>query len=47
MGLTSEIVDTLGKYADLGVEEVQFEHFNFTSDEVPEYLANEIAPRAA
>lgn len=47
VGLTSEIVDTLGKYADLGVEEVQFEHFNFTSDEVPEYLANEIAPRVA
>jgi len=43
-GLTSEVVDILGEYEDLGVEEVQFEHFNFNSDEVPTYLAEELGP---
>ena len=47
VGLTSELVDTLGKFADMGVEEVQFEHFNYGSDEWPEYLAREIAPQVA
>ena len=44
-GTTSEVVDQLGRLAELGMEEVQFQHFNFDSDEVPEYLASEIAPR--
>ena len=44
-GLTDEVVDKLGKFAEMGLEEVQFQHFNFASDEVPEYLAEEIAPR--
>lgn len=47
VGLTNEVVDTLGKYEELGVEEAQFEHFNFASDEFPEYLARELAPRVA
>jgi len=47
VGQTSELVDTLGQFADMGVEEVQFEHFNFGSDEWPEYLASEIAPVVA
>ena len=47
IGLTDEFVDTLGQFAELGVEEVQLEHFNFGSDEWPEYLASEIAPRVA
>jgi alkanesulfonate monooxygenase SsuD/methylene tetrahydromethanopterin reductase-like flavin-dependent oxidoreductase (luciferase family) len=47
VGLTSEVVDRLGSLAELGVEEVQFEHFNYASDEFPEYLANEIAPAVA
>jgi F420-dependent oxidoreductase-like protein len=47
VGLTSELVDTLGQFADMGVEEAQFEHFNFGSDEWPEYLASEIAPIVA
>ena len=47
VGLTNEVVDTLGKYEELGVEEVQFEHFNFASDEFPEYLARELTPRVA
>ena len=44
-GRTDEVVETLGKLADLGLQEVQFQHFNFDDDSVPEYLAAEIAPR--
>lgn len=46
-GTTDEVVDQLGALAALGVEEVQFQHMNFDSDELPEYLAAEVAPRAA
>jgi alkanesulfonate monooxygenase SsuD/methylene tetrahydromethanopterin reductase-like flavin-dependent oxidoreductase (luciferase family) len=45
VGGTEEVVDALGRLAALGVQEVQFQHFNFDSDEVPEYLAAEIAPK--
>ena len=45
VGTTDEVVDTLGKLGDLGLQEVQFQHFNFDDDAVPEYLAAEIAPR--
>lgn len=45
VGLTSEAVDRLGAFAELGVEEVQMQLFNFESDEVPAYLASEIMPR--
>jgi len=45
VGSTDEVVDTLGQLAELGLQEVQFQHFNFDSDAVPEYLAAEIAPR--
>ena len=44
-GSTDEVVDQLGRLAELGLEEVQFQHFNFDSDSVPEYLAAEIAPQ--
>ena len=44
-GRTDEVVETLGKLAELGLQEVQFQHFNFDDDSVPEYLAAEIAPR--
>jgi alkanesulfonate monooxygenase SsuD/methylene tetrahydromethanopterin reductase-like flavin-dependent oxidoreductase (luciferase family) len=44
-GTTDQVVDQLGKLAELGVNEVQFQHMDFDSDEVPEYLASEIAPR--
>jgi alkanesulfonate monooxygenase SsuD/methylene tetrahydromethanopterin reductase-like flavin-dependent oxidoreductase (luciferase family) len=47
VGLTNEVVDKLGKFASMGLEEVQLQHFNFASDEVPEYLADGIAPRVA
>jgi F420-dependent oxidoreductase-like protein len=46
-GSTGEVVDHLGRLAELGLEEVQFQHFDFDSDEVPEYLAGEIAPQVA
>lgn len=47
VGLTSEVVDKLGAFGEMGLEEVQFQHFNFASDEVPKFLASEIAPRVA
>jgi F420-dependent oxidoreductase-like protein len=45
VGDTAEVVDRLGKLAELGLGEVMFQHFNFDSDDVPAYLAAEIAPR--
>jgi hypothetical protein len=47
VGLTNEVIDRIGAFAKLGVEEMQFQHFNFASDEVPAYLASEIQPRIA
>ena len=47
VGLTNEVVDWLGQLAELGIQEVQFEHLDFTWDEFPEYLASEIAPAVA
>ncbi len=47
VGTTGQVIDQLGRLAELGIEEVQFQHFNFGSDEIPEYLASEIAPKAA
>lgn len=44
-GTTDEVVDQLGRLAEMGLSELQFQHFNFASDSVPEYLASEIAPR--
>lgn len=44
-GGTEEVVDQLGQLARLGMREVQFQHFTFDSDQVPEYLAAEVAPR--
>lgn len=46
-GSTDEVVEQLGKLAELGLEEVQFQHTEFDSDDIPEYLAAEIAPRVA
>jgi F420-dependent oxidoreductase-like protein len=40
-----EIVDYLGRLAELGVDEVQFQHLFFDSDDIPEYLASEIMPQ--
>lgn len=46
-GLTSEVVDRLGEYAELGIAEIQFENFNYGSDEFISYLASELAPQVA
>lgn len=46
-GGTEEVIDHLGKLAEAGCQEVQFQHFDFDDDDVPEYLASEIAPRVA
>lgn len=43
-GLTNEVVDILGAYSEAGLDEIEFEQFNFDSDEVPTYLAEELAP---
>jgi F420-dependent oxidoreductase-like protein len=43
-GTTAEVIDQLGQLAELGLEEMQFQHFDFDSDDVPAYLASEIAP---
>ncbi len=47
VGGTDQIVDTLGKLAELGIQEIQFQHFFFDNDEIPEYLAADIAPQVA
>jgi F420-dependent oxidoreductase-like protein len=44
-GSTSEVVEQVLRFQEAGLEEIQFQHFNFHSDAVPEYLASEIAPR--
>jgi F420-dependent oxidoreductase-like protein len=44
-GSTDEVVNHLGRLAELGVSEVQFEHLDFEDDEIPEYLAAEVAPQ--
>lgn len=46
-GGTEETIDFLGRLAELGVQEVQFEHFITETDDVPEYIAAEIAPKVA
>ena len=44
-GGRDEIVDWLGQLSRLGVSEVQFLHVLMDRDDVPEYLASEIAPQ--
>ena len=43
-GLTNEVADLLHQYAEAGLDEIEFEQFNFDSDEIPAYLAQELAP---
>lgn len=47
VGTADEVVDQLGKLAALGVQEMQIQHLDFDSDDVPTFLAEEIAPRVA
>ena len=44
---TDEVMDQLGRLADVGVQEVQVQHLDFDSDDVPAFLAEEVAPRVA
>ena len=44
-GTADEVVDTLGQFGELGLDEIEFQQFDFDSDEVPEYLAAEVAER--
>ena len=46
-GTTDEVVEKLGKLAELGLEEMVLQHIDFDSDEGPEYFAAEIAPQVA
>jgi len=45
VGGREEVVEAVGRFAEMGVSELQFQHFTFESDDVPEYLAAEIVPR--
>lgn len=47
VGGKDQILEALGRYAAHGLQEVQFQHFMFDDDTVPEFLASEIAPVAA
>ena len=44
-GGTDQVVDWLGTMADVGVQEVQFLHLLMDRDEMPEWLASDIAPQ--
>ena len=46
-GGADEVVDALGRLAEAGIAEVQFQHFLFDRDDVPEFLARDIAPQVA
>lgn len=46
-GRTEEAVDQIGRLADLGLHEIQFQHYHFDKDDVPAYLAAEILPKVA
>ena len=45
VGGTDEVVERLGGLAELGLDEIMFQHLDFDSDDIPEYLASEIIPR--
>jgi F420-dependent oxidoreductase-like protein len=47
VGTADEVAEQLGQYAELGMQEVQVQHLEFDSDDVPAFLAEEIAPRVA
>ena len=43
-GGAEEVIDYLGRLAELGISEVQFQHLDFHDDTVPEFLASDVAP---
>lgn len=47
VGGTDELVEALGKLGSLGVSEVQVQHFLFDEDDIPTWLAEEVAPQLA
>lgn len=47
VGGKEDVLEALGRYAAHGLQEVQFQHFNFDDDTVPEFLASDVAPAAA
>jgi alkanesulfonate monooxygenase SsuD/methylene tetrahydromethanopterin reductase-like flavin-dependent oxidoreductase (luciferase family) len=47
VGTAEQAAETLGQLAELGVAEVQMQHLFFDDDEVPAYLAEEVAPLVA
>jgi len=47
VGGTEQLLEALGKLGALGLEEVQVQHFLFDDDEIPTWLAEEVAPQVA
>jgi len=47
VGSTDEVIDRLGALAELGLQEVMFQHLDFDDDDFIEYLGTELIPRAA
>lgn len=43
-GDAEAIIDQLGQLAELGIHEVEFQHFEFDDDSVPEFLASDVIP---
>lgn len=46
VGWASDILERLEELAALGVQEVQFQHMDFDSDDLPRFLAEEVIPAA-
>ncbi|MGI9596434.1 MAG: TIGR03560 family F420-dependent LLM class oxidoreductase [Acidimicrobiales bacterium] len=46
-GSVDQLVDHLGQLAELGLDEVVFEHFCHEEDTIPEWLASDVMPRLA
>ena len=47
VGSTDEVIDRLGMLAEMGLEEVMFQHMAFDDANFIEYLGTELAPRVA
>jgi alkanesulfonate monooxygenase SsuD/methylene tetrahydromethanopterin reductase-like flavin-dependent oxidoreductase (luciferase family) len=44
VGGVDEVVDLLGRLGELGLQEVEFQHFVFDEDDVPQFIAAELRP---
>ena len=47
VGGKAEVLEACSRFAALGMQEIQFQHFNFDDDTVPEFLAADVAGVAA